>query len=101
MSYNLTALGSNSTGLLSLAQNINSILMFGLLGTMFLLSFSAIVFMSFLFTTGDGQKALLGTSWIAFTLSIFLLAMNLIPLSIFVVTLVAAGGSLAFSYLDR
>jgi len=101
MTYNLTALASNSTGLLSLAQNINTILMFGLLGTMFLLSFSAIVFISFLYTTGDGQKALLGTAWIAFTLSIFLLAMSLIPLWVFILTLVAAGGSLAFSYLDR
>ena len=101
MSYNLTALGTNSTGLLSFAQNLNTILMFGLLGTMFLLSFSVIIFMSFLFTTGDAQKALLGTSWIAFTLAILLLAMNLIPLYVFIITLVAAGGSLAFSYLDR
>jgi len=101
MTYNLTALASNSTGLLSLAQNINTILMFGLLGTMFLLSFSVIVFISFVFTTGDAQKALLGTSWIAFTLAIFLLAMALIPLWVFILTMVVAGGSLAFSYLDR
>jgi len=101
MTYNLTALASNSTGLLSFAQNLNTILMFGLLGTMFLLSFSVIVFISFIFTTGDAQKALLGTSWIAFTLAIFLLAMSLIPLWVFILTLVAAGGSLAFSYLDK
>jgi len=101
MSYNLTALGANSTGLLPFAQMMNTELMSGTLGIFFLLSFTAICFISFVYTTGDGQKAFIGSSFIAFTLSIFLLAMDLIPLWTFILSLVAAAVALAFTFMER
>jgi len=101
MSYNLTGLGSNSTGLLPFAQLLNTELMHGTLGTFFLMSFTAICFISFVYTTGDSQKAFIGSSFIAFTLSIFLLAMDLVPLWVFILSLVGAAIALAFTFMER
>ena len=101
MTYNLTLIGSNSTGLLPFVQMINSELMYGTLGIFFLLAFSTICLTSWIFITGDLQKSILGTTFIAFTLSIFLLAMNLVPFLVMILCLIASALAFGFSYLDR
>ena len=49
MSYNLTNMSQNVTGLLSLTQSVNDTLMFGWLGSLFLIGITVVIFTSFIF----------------------------------------------------
>lgn len=80
MSYNLTSISDNMTGGLSFVQGVNSVLMDGMLGVLFLLIVGGISLLTFLSTTNDFGRSLLATAFICFGLSLLLVAMSLIPM---------------------
>lgn len=98
MSYNLTNLSQNTTGILSLTQNVNDTLMFGWLGVMFLIGISFVILTSFLFTTNDVKRSVAATAFLSFGLCIFLRAVNLVPDLAIYATLVCSAVALAFSW---
>lgn len=96
--YNLTNLTQNTTGLLSLTQNVNNTLMFGWLGTLLLIGLAVVYFMSFLFTTGDTKRSIAATGFLSFVTALFLKIIGLIPDIALYIALVLAAASLAFSW---
>ena len=98
MVYNMSSIATNTTGMLSFMQGVNNVLMFGWLGIIMLLVITAITFMAFIVSTNDARKALMGSSFIAFTLSLFLKAMGLIPNMAIFACLIAAAASIAWSF---
>lgn len=85
MSYNLTGMSGNVTGLLSLFQVVNSELMFGWLGVCILFAATSIALITFLWATNDAGKSFIASTFISFTLSILLRAVDLVPdLAIFI-----------------
>ena len=98
MAYNLTGIMDNSSTVLGFVQGVNSELMLGWFGTLLLIAISVILFMAFVFSTQDTGKSLAATSFIAFGLSIFLRAMNLVPDLAIYITLVLTAITLAFTW---
>lgn len=101
MAYNMTALGSNVTGLLSFTQNVNNVLMKGWLGTLLLIGLAIIFYIAFITSTGDAKKAIGGTAFLSFGLSIFLRAMSLIPDLALFITLVCCAAAIAFCFSEK
>lgn len=95
MSYNLINISNNTTGLASLAQGINSELMFGWLGVLILLVASAIIYIGFQAGSGDTGKSLPATAWITTGLAILLRLINLLPDLALFITIVLSAGTLA------
>ena len=97
--YNLTSIVSgNETGLLTFVQGVNTELMAGLLGAMFLLGVCVVMLTSFILTTNDIGKSVSATAFIAFTLALSLTALDLLsPLGLFI-TLIIAGISIATTW---
>jgi len=76
--YNLTGImASNESGMLTFITDVNTILMNSMLGNIFLLGFSIILFSSFWLSTADVSKSLMGTSLIIFMLSLSFVAIGL------------------------
>lgn len=98
MSYNLTNISSNTTGLLSLTQNVNDTLMFGWLGSLFLIGIGVIILTSFIYVTNDVKRSIAATTFICFGLALFLRAVQLVPDLAIYITLICAAASLAFSW---
>lgn len=98
MSYNLTGVVSNATGPVGIVQGINSVLMFNMLGIFILLAVCIISFITFIQTTGDSNKAMAATGFIAIILSLMLYTMSLIPHLAFYISLVVGAGAIALSY---
>ena len=97
--YNLTGIvAGNSTGLLTFTQGVNTELMGGLLGAMFLIGITIVMLTSFLLTTNDVGKSVSAAAFIAFTLALSLTALDLLaPLGLFI-TLLVAGISIATTW---
>lgn len=92
MTYNLTAIGDNTTGILTFTQSVNTILLDGFLGILFLIGVSVVILMAFVHVTSDIKRSIVATSFISFTLALLLRAVNLVPdLAIFVTLIIAAG----------
>jgi hypothetical protein len=98
MSYNLSAISANTTGMLGFFKGVNNVLMFGWLGVLFLLVIGLICFMAFMVSTNDVRKSFIATSFISFGLSIFLRAMSLVPDFALYVCLVLSAISVAWSF---
>lgn len=85
MTYNLTGMSANVTGIASFIQYINTNIMDSLLGAMFLLIIFSVALISFLNTTKDAGKSMIGASFITVTISLLFLALNIIkPLYFFI-----------------
>jgi len=99
MVYNLTGIvAGNETGLLTFIQGVNTELMGGLLGALFLIGITIVLFTSFILTTNDVGKSVSGSAFIAFTLALSLTALDLLsPLGLFI-TLIIAGVSIATTW---
>lgn len=97
--YNLTSItAGNESGLLTLVQGVNHVLMNDLLGTFFLIGFSIVVLIAFISTTNDVGKSVSATSFIAFTLALSLIALDLMkPIGGFI-TLIVAGIAVATTW---
>lgn len=98
MVYNLTAIAINSTGLLPFMQGVNNELMNGTLGLLMLIGITAVIFMGFYFVTQDITVSVASSAWIAFGLSIFLRAMDLLANKALFITLIGAAIAIAFSF---
>jgi len=98
MTYNLSIITDNSTSVVGFVQGIDTVLMGGWLGTMFLISFFIILLTSFYYTTSDTSKSLSASSFIIFVLALLLRALSLInPLTLYV-TLIISGLTIAFTW---
>ena len=91
MSYNLSRVVENTTGILSFTQGVNEVIMDGWLGVLILVSFSTIILISYLHFTNDPVKSVAGTAFITLTMALLLRAANLIyDRPLFVVLVVCA-----------
>jgi len=100
MTYNITSIGENTTGIVTFMQGINTGLMFGWLGILLLIGLATITFLAFIFATSDGKKAILGTTSLSFLYALGLRGMELLPdLAIFV-ALIAWAASVAFMWKE-
>ena len=82
--YNISQV-ANSSGILELVQNVNSLLMANWYGTMTLIAIFGILLIAFLTKTNNARIAFAASSFICFGLSIFLRALDLVPnLTLFV-----------------
>jgi hypothetical protein len=98
MPYNLTNMSQNTTGILSLTQNVNDTLMLGWLGTLFLIGVTVIILTSFIFSTNDVKRSVAATAFLSFALCLFLRAISLVPDTAIYVTLICSAAALAFSW---
>jgi len=92
--YNLTGIitgAGNETGLLTLVQGVNTELMGGLLGAIFLIGISLVMLIAFITTTQDVGKSVAATSFIAFSFALSLMALDLMsPMGGFYTLVIAA-----------
>lgn len=98
MSYNLTGIATNGTGIVEFTQGVNDVLMFGWLGTLILIGIVAVIFMAFMFRTNDTGKSLAASAFIAFGLAIMLRALGLLPNLALFITLIVSGLAIAFTW---
>jgi hypothetical protein len=98
MTYNLTAIVDNTTGFVSFAQGVNSVLLEGFLGILILMGIFAIFFMSLYSKTGDTRRSLGAASFVCFTLSLLLRAMGLLPDIALFITLIGTATIFAFTW---
>ena len=96
--YNLSAIGENISGILGFIQGVNNVLMQGWLGVIFLIVITFVCFTSFMVTTNDVRKSIIGSSFISFGLCLFLKAMGLVPNLAIFISLVVAAGAIAWSF---
>jgi len=96
LTYNLTSITSNSTNIVGFIQGVNQELMLGFLGIMILIGITVITLIAFIQATGDTNKAVAASAFIAFGLALFLKMLDLIPNAALFITLVLAGGAIAF-----
>ena len=102
MTYNLTGImAGNESGLLTFITDVNTVLMGGWLGNLFLMAFSIILFSAFWMQTADVPKSLMGTFMIIFVLSISFVALGLAyPITPFIAgTFLVLG--IVFSYSSK
>jgi len=78
MTYNLTGIVDNGTTLIGFVPGVINTLMLGWLGFVLLIGISVVIFMAFISSTNDVRKSISATAFIAFILTIFLKAVNLI-----------------------
>ena len=97
MTYNLTSISANSTGIASLAQGVNDELMFGWFGVVLLISITSIVYIGLQSATGDASKAFAATAFICAGLSMLLRLLNLLPDLALFITFVVCAITVAFS----
>lgn len=96
--YNLTSLANNTTGFVSLTQNVNNHLVGGLLFLFILIALAAIFWISFLKSTGDARKAFVGTGFLSMTFAILFRAMNLLTNEIMFIVIIASAISIALTW---
>jgi len=97
--YNLTGIvAGNETGLLTFVQGVNTNLLSGFMGAMFLIGLFIVMVTSFFLTTQDIGKSVAAASFISFIFALTLTALELLsPLGLFI-TLIAAGIGVATSF---
>lgn len=100
MVYNLSNISymANESGILGVAQAVNTNLTFGWLGSLFLIGVSVVILTSLIFSTNDVKRSIAATSFISFALALFLRAVNLIPDLAIYITLICCAASLAFAW---
>ncbi len=76
--YNLTQIGTNTTGIVSLAQTTSDVLLLGWGGTLLLIGIMVTLFMTFNTVTQDANKSFLITMFIGFILGLLFFAIGLI-----------------------
>ena len=101
MSYNITGIGQNTTGLLTFIQGVNNNLMFGWLGTLLLMAITVILFTSFMVTLGEVRRVVVATTFLSFIFALLLRMMSLIPNLVMFISLILAAGAIAFSFMTK
>ena len=95
--YNLS-LVSNNTGIVPIMQSVNTELMFGWFGNMFLLTLGAILFMAFFHSTGEPNKSLAATAYILFVSASFMRVLELVGTDVVLLTFIISAVSTAFLF---
>jgi len=98
MSYNLTSIAVNSTGMLTFMQSVNTVLLGGWMGVLILIGVCSSLGLAFYYMSQDIGRTVAATSFIAFGLSIFLRAMSLLGDRVLFITLIGAAIAIAFTY---
>lgn len=94
--YNLNMSG-NATGIVDLMQIVNKDLMFNKFGILLLLTIFLITLFAFLISTGgNASKSFAASSFIAFSLSMLLIILELIPNYVIYITIFAMAVSIVF-----
>lgn len=101
MSYNLTAISHNTTGLLTFIQGVNNVLLGGQFGTMLVVALTFILGSSFFYSTGDIRKSIMATSFIIAIVSIFLRMMSLFSDFGLFVSIVICAFAIGFSFISE
>ena len=99
MVYNLTDIARVNSSV-EFVQNVNSQLSMGWFGPIILISIFTIVFMAFMWRTGLPVKSATGAAFIAFTTSLFFLAIGIVPVMATWITLIILALGVAFWNLD-
>lgn len=100
MSYNLTGIASNTTGLLTFTHGVNNHLMEGLLGVLILITLSVVFFGSFMVTTGDAKKSVTATAFLTFGLCFMLRMVSLVSDLALFVCLIGSAVAIAFTWRE-
>ena len=98
--YNMTAIGNTTTGFLSLLQNVNTYLMYGLFGKALLIGLAVIFGTSFLVSTNDLKKSMTATGFLCIIIAIFFKAMSLITNFDMFFTIIISAIVIAFGYMS-
>ena len=98
MSYNLSIIADNATSIAGFSQGINNVLLDGWLGILILLGLCAVVFLSLLFSTNDGAKAITATSFLGMVVSIFLRALSLMSNKIMMICILVCALAVALAW---
>ena len=93
--YNLSFAG-NSSGIVDLMQATNTHYMFNMFGIMLLLAITLIAYMAFFNSSQDTNRSMAGAMWVAFSISIPLMILELLPDWILFITLTGLALSVAF-----
>jgi hypothetical protein len=93
MTYNLTGISTNSTGLVSFMVGVNDNIMGGFLGIIMLLVVFAITFVTLMLWTEETGKALVAASFFIWALSMLFVGVGLVPPITFGVSLFVLVGS--------
>lgn len=101
MTYNLTAIGENTTGLVTFAQGINNVLMDGWLGVLLMLVIAFVTYGSFLFNSGDAKKAMAAMAFIVWSSALFLRALGLINTLALFLSLVGSAIAVALTWKEN
>ena len=101
MPYNLTAIADNTTGLLGFVQGVNTVLLDGWLGLLFMIGVLVVLFIAFKQGSGDTKKAFVATSFIMFGLTIMLRAIDLISYQIMLAIIIIAALCLAGTFITK
>ena len=100
MSYNLTGIGTNSTGLLTFVQNVNTNLVDGMLGNFILFGVVILFWIAFYQTTANSKKAFTVSCWIGFILALIMRMVDLTSDFVIYIFLIGAVLSLAFLWKE-
>ena len=98
MTYNMTAIATNSTNFIGFMTSINTELMGGWFGNILIVCLSAVILGSFLSVTNDSQKSFVGTAFITIIMALLLRAIDLIGNVSMFTTLSISGLIIAFSF---
>jgi len=98
--YNLTGIAENTTGILTLTQGVNNVLMGGWLGTLFLIGISVVLFGSFMYSTNDTKKSVAATSFLCFGIAFMLRIISLISDTVLFIVFIAAAAAIAFTWRE-
>ena len=94
MTYNLSGIGDNTTGVLSLAQHVNTHLMGGSLGIQWLIIIFVVSVMGFLVSSRQAARSVVAASFITMISSFLLRLVSLIPdLAVFISIVLFAGSA--------
>lgn len=93
MTYNLTGLSENATGIYSLVKGVNDNLMDGYFGIIILIVVFCISLITFLISSEDAGKSLVGASFVLTILSMLFVAVDLVPPLAFGIALFVLVGS--------
>lgn len=97
MTYNISAISDNVTGVLDVAQGVNDNLVGGWLFSLFLIAICTIIFLGALQSTGSARAGLVAASFIGSILSLLLVAVNLLPNLALFICIIVLGASIVFA----
>ena len=94
MVYNLSGISGNTTGVLSMIQGVNDVLLFGWFGVLILLMVFSISLISFIMGTQQASKSFIGASFTTMVISFLLFVVNMVPpLAVLICVLLFAGSA--------